>query len=200
MVRSADRERRRHDIAEALLRVAGERGLHAATMRAVAAEAGVSLHLVQHYFQTKEHLMLYALQYLAERMAERVRKRAAVFGADPRPREVVEAILKEALPTDEQSRVFHLVYTSYAVLAVTDPALAAHPFLAAPNALQGFVASQLRRAQQDGTMATDLDPELEAGALLAMSAGLSAAVLAGQRDAQSAMAVLRQQLDRVGPP
>ncbi|WP_188191838.1 TetR/AcrR family transcriptional regulator [Nonomuraea sp. SYSU D8015] len=185
------RDQRRRDIAEALLTVAGERGLHAATMRAVAAQAGVSLHLVQHYFETKEQLMLYALRYLAERMAERLEKRFA--GLDDDPRAVIEAVLQEALPTDAQSRVFHLVYTSYAVLAVTDPTLAAQPLLTAPNAMEDFIAAQLSRASPG------LDARTEAVALLAMSAGLNAAVLAGQRTADDAMAVLRHQLDRLCP-
>ncbi|MEU0571312.1 TetR/AcrR family transcriptional regulator [Nonomuraea sp. NPDC005983] len=188
----ADRERRRREIADALLRVAGERGLHAATMRAVATEAGVSLHLVQHYFETKEQLMLFALQQLAERMAERVRRRFA--SVEPRPRDVIEAILTEALPTDAESRTFHLVYTSYAVLAATDPALAAHPFMAAPNAMEDFLTAQLGKARPDVQ-----DLRLEAVALLAMSSGLGTSVLLGQRDAEDALSVLRHQLDRLCP-
>ncbi|MGI5489060.1 TetR/AcrR family transcriptional regulator [Microtetraspora malaysiensis] len=183
------RDQRRRDIVEALLRVAGERGLHAVTMRAVAAEAGVSLHLVQHYFETKEQLLLSALQHLAERMAERVKTRLGQ--ADRGPRATVEAILAEALPTDEQSRVFHLVYTSYMVLAVTDPALAAHPLLAAPNVMEDFITDRLR------DMGAGPDARLEAVGLLAMSAGLGAAVLSGQRSADDAMTAMRHQLDRL---
>ncbi|MDP9842586.1 TetR/AcrR family transcriptional regulator [Streptosporangium lutulentum] len=200
MTRAEERDRRRREIAQALLRVAGERGLHAATMRAVAAEAGVSLHLVQHYFETKEQLVLFALEQLSEQMARRVMRRLQTVGAAPRPRQVVEAILVEALPTDEQSRTFHLIYTSYAMLAVTDPALAAHPLLSAPNVMESFIASQLRQARQDGDVTGDLDPDLEAVALLATSAGLGSSVLAGQREAESALAVLRHQLDRVAGP
>ncbi|MER6172006.1 TetR/AcrR family transcriptional regulator [Streptosporangium sp. NPDC001681] len=196
MTRSANRENRRRDIAEALLRVVGTRGLHAVTMRAVAAEAGVSLHLVQHYFETKEQLMLFALRQLAEQMAERLQAKLA---GTRRPREVLEAILAEALPTDERSRIFHLAYTSYAVLAVTDKELAAHSFLAAPDAMEAFVAGQLIQAQNDGDMAADLDPRTEAIALLAMSGGLGIAVLAGQRSVESALAVLRTQLARLVP-
>jgi AcrR family transcriptional regulator len=200
MTRTEERDRRRREIAQALLRVAGDRGLHAVTMRAVAAEAGVSLHLVQHYFETKEQLMLFALEHLAKQMAQRVKERLETVDTAPRPRQVIEAVLVEALPTDEQSRIFHLVYTSYAMLAVTDPALAAHPFLAAPNVMESFIAAQLRQAQQDGDVSGDLDPELEAVTLLATSAGLSSSVLAGQRSAASALTVLRYQLNRVAGP
>ena len=39
------------------MRTAAARGLHATGMREVAAEAGVSLRLVQYYFGTKEELL-----------------------------------------------------------------------------------------------------------------------------------------------
>lgn len=79
MPKRVDHAERRSEIAEALVRVAGRRGLHAVGMRDVAAEAGVSLRLVQYYFETKEKLLLYGLQHLAERFGERVaaRSRAA---------------------------------------------------------------------------------------------------------------------------
>ena len=67
----ADHEERRRQIADALLRTAAMRGLHAAGMREVAAEAGVSLRLVQYYFGTKEELLLAAMQYLAARFGTR---------------------------------------------------------------------------------------------------------------------------------
>jgi AcrR family transcriptional regulator len=44
------------------VRTAAKRGLHATGMREVAAEAGVSLRLVQYYFGTKEELLLAAMQ------------------------------------------------------------------------------------------------------------------------------------------
>jgi AcrR family transcriptional regulator len=163
-------------------------------------EAGVSLHLVQHYFETKEQLMLFALRHLAERMALRVKERLDTLSTDPRPREVIETVLAQALPTDEESRVLHLVYTSYAVLAVTDADLREQPFMAAPDALEEFVAEQVRRAQRSGDMPEGTDPRLEAAALLAMSAGLGTGVLLGQRSVDDAMAVIRHRLDRIGLP
>ncbi|MGV7636496.1 TetR family transcriptional regulator, partial [Mycobacterium kansasii] len=53
MPRSVDHEERRAQLADALARVAARDGLHAVSMRSVAAEAGVSLRLVQYYFTSK---------------------------------------------------------------------------------------------------------------------------------------------------
>lgn len=80
MPKRVDHAQRRTEIAEALIRVAGRRGLAAAGMRDVAAEADVSLRLVQYYFETKEKLLFFGLQLLAERFAERVAARVAAAG------------------------------------------------------------------------------------------------------------------------
>ncbi|MFE7568052.1 TetR/AcrR family transcriptional regulator [Streptomyces sp. NPDC057539] len=197
MPKRVDHEERRTEIAEALVRVAGRRGLHGVGMRDVAAEAGVSLRLVQYYFQTKEKLLLYGLERLAAGLGARVTARLRAAGDSPGPRAVIEALLMESLPTDEESRTFHLVYTSYAVLAMTDDALAAQPFIDNPNAAEDAVAGLLEKARDAGLTGPDVDVRTEAISLLAMSAGLGSSILVGQRDPESAAGVLRHHLDRL---
>ncbi|MGW7486208.1 TetR/AcrR family transcriptional regulator [Streptomyces sp. NPDC054786] len=199
MPKRVDHEERRTQIAEALVRVAGRRGLHAIGMRDVAAEAGVSLRLVQYYFETKEKLLLHGLQQLTTELGARIAERVRAAGDAPGPREMIEAVLLESLPTDEESRTFHLVYTAYAVLSVTDEALAAQPFIDGPDAAEDLVAGQLERAREAGLTAPDMDVRTEAVSLLALSAGLGTSVLVGQRTAESAAAVLRHHLDRLFP-
>ncbi|MGE7435068.1 TetR/AcrR family transcriptional regulator [Kitasatospora sp. NPDC001175] len=199
MPKLVDHEERRAHIIDALLRVAADTGLHAVTMRSVAVEAGVSVRLVQYYFDTKEQLLLAALTRLAVRMGERVRERVRATGPSTAPRDIVEAVLLEAVPTDEESRTFHLVYTEYAVLSVTDPALAGQSFLAAPNEMEDFLVGQLTAAQQAGDTDPRLDARQEAVVLLAVSAGLGLSVLLGQRTTSDAVAVLRYHLGRLFP-
>jgi AcrR family transcriptional regulator len=196
----ADHEQRRRQIAEALLRVAGARGLHHVGLRDVAAEAGLSVRLIQYYFGTKEQLLLYATQYLAVQLSDRVKARvAAVGGAAAGPRAIIEAILAEALPDDEDSRVFNVIWTSYLALSLTDPALDMGPLARDSDLVIDVVAAQLRAAQQAGQMPPGLDAALEATSLLALSAGLGNSVLIGDRDAPQAWAVIRYQLDRLLP-
>ncbi|WP_030805971.1 TetR/AcrR family transcriptional regulator [Streptomyces sp. NRRL S-337] len=197
MPKRVDHAERRTQIAEALVRVAGRRGLHAVGMRDVAAEAGVSLRLVQYYFETKEKLLLYGLQHLAVRFGERVTARARSAGTAPGPRATVESLLLTSLPTDEESRAFHLVYTSYAVLSVTEPALAAQPFLQQPGAAEDVLTDLLSQAAAAGLTTPDLDPRLEASSLLALSAGLGTSILVGHRTPDSALTVLHHHLDRI---
>ncbi|MFE9552308.1 TetR/AcrR family transcriptional regulator [Streptomyces sp. NPDC006703] len=197
MPKRVDHVQRRTEMAEALVRVAGRRGLHAVGMRDVAAEAGVSLRLVQYYFETKEKLLLFGLEHLAQRFGERVSARVRAAGGGPGPRAMVEALLMAALPVDEESRTFHLLYTSYAVLAVNDQALADQPFINNPDAAEDAVAALLVQAQESGLLEPGLDTRLEAVSLLAMSAGLGTSVLVGQRSPESAAAVLGHHLDRI---
>ncbi|MCC9308946.1 TetR/AcrR family transcriptional regulator [Kitasatospora sp. RB6PN24] len=199
MPKLVDHEERRAQIIDALLRVAADTGLHAVTMRSVAVEAGISVRLVQYYFDTKEQLLLAALDRLAARMGERVRDRVRRAGSSPAPRDIVEAVLLEAVPTDEESRTFHLVYTEYAVLSVTDPALGGRPFLAAPDEMEEFLVAQLTTAQRAGDADPELDARQEAVVLLAVSAGLGLSVLLGQRTAGDAAAVLHYHLGRLFP-
>jgi AcrR family transcriptional regulator len=198
--RRVDHEERRQQIAGALVRTAAARGLHATGMREVAAEAGVSVRLVQYYFGTKEELLLAGLQYLAERFSARAvaRFRAASGpGVPASPRDIIAAILTEGLPADEEMRAFHVVYSAYLALALTDPALATASLIRSSSAVIGVVAAQLRAAQASGDMPDRLDPDLEALGLMAMSAGLATSVLGGQSSVRQAQAVINYHLDRL---
>ena len=142
-------------------------------------------------------MLLFGLEQLAKGFGERVADRLRAAGDGAGPRATVEALLMAALPTDEESRTFHLLFTSYAVLSVTEPSLAAQPFIRQPDAAEDAVAGLLRQAQDADLLRPGVDPRLEAVSLLAMSAGLGSSVLVGQRDAESAVAVLEYHLNRV---
>lgn len=197
MPKRVDHEERRTQIAEALIQVAGRRGLHAVGMRDVAAEAGVSLRLVQYYFETKEKLLFYGLQHLTDRFTARVGARLAAAGPDPGPRVTIEALLLASLPTDQESRTFHLLYSSYSILSVTDGALAAQPFIENPDAAENALTGLIEGAQAAGLADPGADARTEAISLLAMTATMGTSILVAQRSPESAIAVLRHHLDRI---
>jgi AcrR family transcriptional regulator len=171
-------------------------------MREVAAEAGVSLRLVQYYFGTKEELLLAAMQYLAARFGARAVARfraASGSGGQASPRDIIAAILTEGLPADEERRSFTIIYTAYLALSLTDPALAIAPLVKNSGAVIDVVAAQLRAAQTVGDMPAHLDPDLEAVTLLTMSAGLGTSVLVGHSSVEQAQAVIDYHLYRLFP-
>src|ERR1700761_5943095 len=174
-----DHEERRRQIADALLRAAAARGLHATGMREVAAEAGVSLRLVQYYFGTKEELLLAAMQHLAVQFSGRALARIGQLREKENPvhpRDLIAAILAEALPADDERRTFLVLYTAYFALSLTDPALAIAPLVRNGAAVIDVLAGQLRAAQSAGQVPADLDPDAEASILNALSAGLGTTV------------------------
>jgi len=202
MPRRVDHEERRRQIADALVRTAAARGLHAAGMREVAAEAGVSLRLVQYYFGTKEELLLAAMQHLAAQFGDRVLariRRIKETESPASPRDVIAAILTEALPADDERRTFTVLYTAYFALSLTDPALAIAPLVRNSAAVIDVVAAQLRAAQAAGDAPAHLNPDLEAVSLLAMGAGLGTSVLGGQSSPAEAQAVIDYHLYRLFP-
>ncbi|TQS39723.1 TetR/AcrR family transcriptional regulator [Cryptosporangium phraense] len=192
MPKRVDHQQRRREIADALLRVVGVHGLHGMSLREVASEAGVSLRLVQYYFPSKEQLLLYTAAYLNRRLAEETSARVA--GAGPSPRTVIEATLAALLPTDPETRRFHLAHAAFAVLAMTDSTIAAQAVLAGPDAREELLVQQLRMVLRPPS-----DPRAEAVGLLAMSSGLATSVLGGSRSTEEALGVLRNHLDRLLP-
>jgi len=171
-------------------------------MREVAAEAGVSLRLVQYYFGTKEELLLAGMQLLATRFGERAMtriRRAKETGGQASPRDVIAAILAEALPADDDRRTFYVIGTANLALSLTDPALAVAPLVKNTDTVTDVVAARLRAAQAAGDTPARLDPDLEALSLMATSSGLATSVLAGQSSIQQAQAVIDYNLDRLFP-
>jgi AcrR family transcriptional regulator len=203
-----DHEERRRQITGALLRVAAAKGLHATGIREVAAEAGVSVRLVQYYFGTKEELLLAATHELAIRYSDRAlaraRRTAAIRdGASPPvvagPRDVIAAILAEGVPRDEESRALTVIYTAYLALSLTDPALAIAPLLKDTTPLINVIAAQLRAAQEAGDTPQHVDPAAEALSLIAMSAGLGTSVITGHSTPAQAQDVIDYHLNRLFP-
>jgi AcrR family transcriptional regulator len=199
--RRVDHEQRRRQITDALLRIASTRGLQAVTMREVAAEAGVSLRLVQYYATDKRTLLLGGLAELAGRLDRRVTERAAARGAPLTARGVLEVVLGAVLPDDEQGRLDSLAWTAFHAAGLTDPSLREQPVveegLQYPNALENFLVARMAGAQGSGEFPAGLDARTEVAALLALANGLTASVLAGQRTAGDAAAILHAQLDRL---
>lgn len=200
MPRRVDHEERRRQITDALLRIASTRGLQAVTMREVAAEAGVSLRLVQYYFTDKRTLLVSGLAELAARLDRRIKARAAERGPQLTARAALEVVLTSILPLDEESRRERTAWTAYYAAVLTDPSLvegATHY----PNVLEDFLTARLTARQAAGEFRPDRDPRTEVAALLALTNGLADGVAGGQRSPAEAERILRVQLDRAfGPP
>lgn len=197
MPRTVDHDERRSMILEAFMRLAAREGLHAVTLRGVAAEAGISLRLVQYYFETKARLMQSGLTALETISNERLSARLRALGPRPGARATLEAYFAVALPTDHESRQFHLLWTSYAMLAMTDKEISDRTFVDGPDRQQTRIASLLEKGKSEGNFHRALDSEIEATILICLIHGLGTAVLVGQQTSERAFVSFGRYLDRL---
>jgi TetR/AcrR family transcriptional regulator, transcriptional repressor of bet genes len=192
-----DYEERRRQIVEAVWRLTERGGLGAATFREVAAEAGVSVRLVQYYFGSKAALIADANARALRMMALRILDRLAALGEEASPRDVVAGVLRDFLPTDTLSRRAMVLYYAFYTAQMTDHSLRGVGRV--PEALVELIAHQIRRAAPDG-VAPGIEPEVEATLMIAVVAGLSSGVLAGYGSLDEASAALDYAVDRVFRP
>ena len=112
---------RRERVTSAVLAVADEHGLDRATVREVAARAGVSIGTVQHYFPTKDAMLVAAF----EEVVRRIRARIDALRLSGGTRDNLVSVLRELLPLDDQRATEVRVQLAFNARAMTDPELAA---------------------------------------------------------------------------
>lgn len=114
-----DHDDRRRLIARAAWAVISREGVAAASVRSVAAEAGLSTGALRHYFADQGSLLLFAARYTMERIGRRM---TAQLGDRGRPDvTVVQACLEELLPLDEERHTETAVYFGLIDLTRLDP-------------------------------------------------------------------------------
>lgn len=196
MPKKVDHQERRERIATALMRVAANHGLEAVSLRHVAAEAGVTSGMVQHYFPTKKAMMDFAMTSASARYEARMTEAVAELGDKPPARDLVGAMLTTLLPRDESERADGRVALAFLSYAATKRA-AAEGLDEGNAGMREFIAEQIRSAQSAGETAVGLDPESAATALFALAEGLAVHVLSSDLSAEDAAAALEAQLDLV---
>jgi hypothetical protein len=90
-----------------------------------------------------------------------------------------------------------LVYHAFAGAALTDSTLRRADAFDNAAALTQSIAHELSTAQEAGRFGTDLDPEMEASAILPLVLGLSLATLLEQMQPDNAVAILDRHLHRL---
>ncbi|MEH0845394.1 TetR family transcriptional regulator C-terminal domain-containing protein [Micromonospora sp. CPCC 205711] len=196
MPKRVDHRERRTLIADALMRVAAERGLEAVSLRHVAAEAGVSSGMVQHYFRTRDEMMTFALSVVHEHHEARIGAAIAALGPDPAPRALLRTMLVELLPLDEARRADGRVALAFLAYTAVRPEVAAGLHQETVGLL-AFLAGQIRAGRPADRR---VDPDRAAVGLLAIVEGLGVYLLGGHYPAETALAALDAQLDLIMGP
>jgi AcrR family transcriptional regulator len=114
-----DTDTRRRELGEALWRVVLRDGIESASVRKVAAEAGVSAGSLRHVFPSQSELVTFAMQLVIDEVTRRVE------GVEPSAdiREAVERVLQSLLVLDPETRAIFDVWLSFAARARVDASL-----------------------------------------------------------------------------
>lgn len=186
---------RRIEIIEAVERLLARGGVNAVTMRAVAAEADVSLRLVQYYGKTKDELLSATLDRLASKSVERWQARSERSATSGSAFEQIKTFLDEALPTDQASREFHRVGVSLETLAITHPDMAGQAYKAHLRGLADHLTDVLHdRARLSTTAARLL--ALEA---MGLAHGVGTLLMADQLTQSDAETLIQDYLEGLRP-
>jgi AcrR family transcriptional regulator len=114
-----DSQSRRRELGEALWRVVLREGIEAASVRKVAAEAGVSNGSLRHVFPSQSELLTFAMQLIVDEVSRRV----ATADASGEVRDVVEHRLQSLLVLDPETRAVFDVWLAFISRARVDASL-----------------------------------------------------------------------------
>ena len=173
-----DREARRQQIIDAVVRTTTSGGLQAATFRSIAKEAGVSVRLVQYYFGTKDRLLAATLLNVGNKAAKRISRALDDLGAEPSPRQKIETIFEQFLPLDRERREAMLVFIALRTASLTDDSLRSSDNTGLDASLIQTIEDELEQAVADGQARLGLDPLAESIVLVATMTGIANGVLA----------------------
>lgn len=179
MPRTADHHARRTQICDGVRQVALERGLGGVTVSGAARAAGVSVGLVQHYYESKEALLVDTLEHVLAGILARVERATRLAETQhSRIEHMLGAGLEQLLPLDAARREEARLRVAFIGLALDNEKLRLHQarFVAA---LRRRTARAIANAFECGEIPDPriIDPDLEAHALLSLVDGLCTQLL-----------------------
>jgi AcrR family transcriptional regulator len=176
-------------IVDAAATVVASQGVHGASIRVIAAEAGVSTGFITHYFADKSELME---RLLTETNLKAARRVTRAIAAEEAPLEQLRAAVDALLPLDAQRRREWQVWVAVWGEASQGGDLAAG-YRAGWAGLRAIFVGLLRDAQSAGKLDRRLDIEHRAERLVTLLAGIG--LLTGVEKPARVRARARQMLD-----
>ncbi|MFF1879532.1 TetR/AcrR family transcriptional regulator [Leifsonia sp. NPDC058230] len=190
-------EERRSHIGEAVWRVIRRDGINAVSTRAIAAEAGMALGSLRHYFPRQADVVEFAMRLVMERTTARIRGLGGVAGDGADADEGLPdalLLLEQFLPLDDERREEAEVWLVFAGAALSDPALA--PVKRDSDAIMlDNIRWVVERRSPSGTPSARLD--LDATRIRALIDGLASHLVGPYPavTAQDARAIVAAELD-----
>ncbi|TSB47433.1 TetR/AcrR family transcriptional regulator [Alkalicoccobacillus porphyridii] len=117
MPKIVDHTKRKQLIAQATWKVISEQGIHHATSRTIASEAGLSQGALRHYFSKQEGLLTFAMELVKEQLVTRLIK---LDNKQMEPKDKVVEYLLEFIPTDKQTLLEMEVWFAFITYGKTE--------------------------------------------------------------------------------
>jgi AcrR family transcriptional regulator len=165
-------EDRKQTIARATCRAIIELGLHRMNLRDIARALGTTTGPLQHYFRSKEELLLYTKNLLVDELLNNAREAGNKLHGGERLRVVCEHLL----PFTESARMAWLVLTAFNGRAIGDKQLTAIQISRYTKCRQ-FFETEITLAKNAGVLDASVEPALESIALASFIDGLAVQVL-----------------------
>jgi TetR/AcrR family transcriptional repressor of bet genes len=167
MPKIVDHDVQRVKFAEAAMSLIAQHGLEGVTMRAVAAEAGLSYGSLFHYFSSKDELLMHAVRHSTTLQSQRISAYTSQYSG----LKALEHLLCDDAIISESTRDDWMVWLTFLYKAALQASFAT----AYAEMIDGWhakIAGLLEDAKQVGEIGQDLDVEFEATAIWAFSAGI----------------------------
>ncbi|RCV48979.1 TetR/AcrR family transcriptional regulator [Marinitenerispora sediminis] len=163
-----DPEQRRGHVVEAAFRLVVAEGIDGLSLRKVAAESGLNIGSVRHYFDGHEDLLAAAAEEAGDRMGRRLARRPVeglrgLTGAAAL--DALQALVEEVLPVDDERRAESIVVLELILAARTRPVF---------RPISERMAADLGQVVLDALAALGVrDPEAGAAQITALIGGLT---------------------------
>ena len=168
MPKIVDHDSQRQRVAEAAIRIIRRDGIEQATVRNIAAEAGLSVGSMRHYFSSQLELFSFAMHLFLDRIVERIQR----MSFEGPPLDSLVLLLLQFIPLDEERRLemdvwlaFMAKATVHAELKPLSDKLHSGLYDSAHYVVQALLAEGLARP--------GLDVEFESQRLHALVDGLA---------------------------
>ncbi|WP_179233786.1 TetR/AcrR family transcriptional regulator [Streptomyces sp. CS057] len=173
MPKVVDHQARRIQVADAVQELITEQGLDRVTVARTASTAGVSVGHVQHYFPTKDEMLLFTHERVVRQILDRVSALGERATRQRLPiRDVVTEGLVEWLPVDPHRRSAHRVTLAFLGRTVDNPQLAqAHAETG--RLIRSMLATAVHNGKECGEVPDDTDQDLAALELHSLAEGLA---------------------------
>jgi len=168
MPKIVDHDMQRTKFAEAAMSLIAQHGLEGVTMRAVAAEAGLSYGSLFHYFNSKDELLMHAVRHSTALQTRRINEYTSQYSG----LKALEHLLCDDAIINESSRDDWMVWLTFLYKAALQASFA-EAYAELIDGWQARIVRLLEDAQQAGEIRRELDVGFEAMAIWAYSAGLS---------------------------